>query len=366
MLRRALAVLAVIALIGAAVALFLHWPRSGGVPVEAVDGAPWSCAEPCDRFSIAWGGDSFLGWAAAGRIKKRGMGTLLASAKELIAADYAVVNVESPWTTLGKGEAPDDPGSFYSYNADPATAKDLAALGVDAVGLANNHTFDRGSQGVLDSIEHARAAGLSPFGTGPDAGSAGAPLLIPTPHGVVGVVALAEGKNGAVGSGRAGYLPLSEEHARAGAERARVEGAKWVVAFVHWGKNYAALHNDQKAQAAMLTGAGFDLVVGHGPHVAQPVGVVDGVPVLYSLGNFVFHTKGRFRKLGAASQSYTAVTFLGPDGFEAAELRCFDADNRTTGYTTPPCDAEQRADLFGRLGGLVQVRDDVGVVRFPR
>ena len=363
-MRRALTIGSVVLLGAIVAAAAVFWPAPDGVPDTAVDGAPWSCAEPCDRFTIAWGGDSFVGWAAAREIKKKGMDHVLRHARTLIAADYAVINVESPWTTLGKGEAPDDPGNFYSYNAAPKTARDLADIGVNAVGLANNHAFDRGSQGVLDSITSAREGGLTPFGVGATAAEAGAPLLIPTPFGVVGVVALATTRSGEVGDGKAGFVVLTADSARSAARRARSEGARWVVAFVHWGRNYSGIDAAQKKRAALLADAGFDLVVGHGPHVAQPVGRVGGVPVIYSLGNFVFHTKGRFQKIGAPSESYTAVTYLGPEGFEAAELRCFQADNRRTRFLTPPCTPEERASLFGRLGGLVQVRDDVGVVRF--
>ncbi len=365
MRRRIAAAVAVLLVLSAGAAVY--WLRPGpdaGVPQTPAAAEPWRCSAPCDRFAIAWGGDTFLGWAAAREIQKHGMPKVLQGAKELIAGDYAIVNVESPWTTLGKGEAPDDPGNFYSYNADPATAADLAAIGVDAVGLANNHTFDRGSQGVLDSVRHATEAGMTAFGSGANEGDAGAPLLIPTPHGVVGVVALATGKKGAAGPAQAGYLRLTEANAKAGVERARAEGARWVVAFVHWGSNYAPLDRSQPVLARKLAAAGFDLVVGTGPHVAQPVGIVDGVPVLYSLGNFAFHTKGRFEKLGMPSESYTAVTYLGPDGFEAAELRCFDGDNRANRFRTPPCKPEQAVALWTRLGGLVQPRGDVGVVRF--
>jgi hypothetical protein len=364
MMKRALAFVGALLLVAALVAAFVFRPRPDGVPEASATGAVWSCAAPCDRFTIAWGGDSFLGWAAVRQIEKRGMNGVLKHARKLIKADYSVINVESPWTTLKQGEAPDDPNSFYSYNADPATAHDLKRLGVDAVGLANNHTFDRGSQGVTDSIAAARAAGLVPFGTGSTEEEAGAPLMIDTPHGVLGVVAFNSTRPGSVGKGKAGFLPLSARHIEAGIERARAEGAKWVVGFVHWGTNYAAIDGGQKRKAAVMAAAGYDLVVGHGPHAAQPIGIVDGMPVLYSLGNFVFHTKGRYQKIGVPSESFTAVTYLGPDGFEAAELRCFDGDNRKTKFSTPPCKKARRADLFSRLGGLVQERGNVGVVRF--
>lgn len=364
-MKRVASVALVLLAVAAVAGLFVHLSADdGGIPSTPPADGPWSCSEPCDRFTIAWGGDTFVGWAAQRRIDKHGMAKILKNAKRFIAADYSVINVEAPITTIGKGEAPDDPGNFFSYNMKPETAKDLADIGVDAVGLANNHTFDRGSQGVADSITHATAAGLRAFGVGSTRAEALAPLLIESPHGTVGVVAFAGGKSGAVGGGKKGFVALNAASAQEGLEAAKAAGARWVVAFVHWGANYKPAGAGQKKNASMLAATGYDLVVGHGPHIPQAVGIVDGTPVLYSIGNFVFHTKGRFQKIGVPSEMATATTYLGPEGFEAVELHCFQGDNRITKFRMPPCKPEQRAALWERMGPLVQPRGELGVVRF--
>jgi poly-gamma-glutamate synthesis protein (capsule biosynthesis protein) len=62
-----------------------------------------------------------------------------------------------------------------------------------------------------------------------------------------------------------------------------------VVVVPHWGEQYT--HTpwpDQRTVARRLVGAGADLVVGGHPHWVQGVDAVAGVPVLHSLGNFVF------------------------------------------------------------------------------
>lgn len=61
------------------------------------------------------------------------------------------------------------------------------------------------------------------------------------------------------------------------------------VAYIHWGEEYALVHNaTQEALAHALIDAGADAVIGHHPHVVQDVGVYNGKPIFYSLGNFVF------------------------------------------------------------------------------
>jgi poly-gamma-glutamate synthesis protein (capsule biosynthesis protein) len=63
----------------------------------------------------------------------------------------------------------------------------------------------------------------------------------------------------------------------------------FTVAYIHWGTEYAPVHTAEvEENARRLSLVGFDLIVGHHPHVAQDIAVVNGVPVVYSLGNFIF------------------------------------------------------------------------------
>ena len=44
----------------------------------------------------------------------------------------------------------------------------------------------------------------------------------------------------------------------------------------------------QQALAQHLVGEGVDDIIGHHPHVVEDIARIDGVPVFYSLGNYVF------------------------------------------------------------------------------
>ena len=163
---------------------------------------------------------------------------------------------------------------------------------------------------------------MATFGAGSDLDAALRPLIVETPHGSVGVVAFGQG--GGVrkkaGESRPGIAVLKRCNAAEGARRAREAGARWVVAFVHWGVNYADVVHAQRRQAALLAEAGYDLAIGHGPHVAQPVEVVGGMPTVYSLGNFVFGTPGRFtdRRPGRRPDGDGGVRPRRPRGAAAA------------------------------------------------
>jgi poly-gamma-glutamate capsule biosynthesis protein CapA/YwtB (metallophosphatase superfamily) len=71
--------------------------------------------------------------------------------------------------------------------------------------------------------------------------------------------------------------------------RAARTQADVVIPYLHWGQEHStAAHARQRALARRMIQAGADAVVGTHPHVRQDSEVIDGKPVIYSLGNFVF------------------------------------------------------------------------------
>ena len=66
------------------------------------------------------------------------------------------------------------------------------------------------------------------------------------------------------------------------------KGADLTIALPHWGEEYQLLHSpSQEKTAQWLADHGADLVIGCHPHVVQDTGIVNGIPVAYSLGNLV-------------------------------------------------------------------------------
>ena len=61
-----------------------------------------------------------------------------------------------------------------------------------------------------------------------------------------------------------------------------------IVSF-HWGEEYQNQPNkEQRYFAQLAIDSGADLVIGHHPHVVQPVEKYKNSWIAYSLGNFVF------------------------------------------------------------------------------
>jgi poly-gamma-glutamate capsule biosynthesis protein CapA/YwtB (metallophosphatase superfamily) len=330
----------------------------------AGDLASTACREPCPRFEIVWVGDIMLGDRAQRHLDRYGYEWPFERVRPLLADAFVIGNAEAPITTRTE---PYFPEQRYSYNADPAAAAALANVGFNALGLSNNHAFDRGPEGLRDTLRHAQEAGLRTFGAGLTDAEASAPLLVETGYGTVAVLGFGrEWKYGAVaGPDRAGTIPYTTEAITRLKQAATVAGARWVVAYVHWGENYETVNAEQRRVAEAFARAGYDLVIGAHPHLAQEVDVVRGMPVLYSLGNFTFGTSGDFSRK-TPGYSVVARTAFGPDGLASIELTCIATDNEVVNFQPRPCTGSQSQALMRRLGSTVALKGEMGVVSWPR
>ena len=178
----------------------------------------------------------------------------------------------------------------------------LADAGFDALSLANNHTGDYGERALVETVDTLRGSRIRPFGAGRDLAGAARPAVLTAPDGTtfafLGFNAIGETPRatdtvpGALSvrmPPRTGPLVEADLALVEGAVRAAQRRVDVVVVLPHWGTQYTHLPEPvQRAVSRRLVAAGADLVVGGHPHWVQGVDAVDGVPVLHSLGNFVF------------------------------------------------------------------------------
>ena len=68
---------------------------------------------------------------------------------------------------------------------------------------------------------------------------------------------------------------------------------------MHWGVEYTHTPTEeQKRQASYLASLGVDVIIGHHPHVIQPIQYIDNTLVIYSLGNFISAQDGNQKRVG--------------------------------------------------------------------
>jgi len=151
----------------------------------------------------------------------------------------------------------------------------LTALGVTHVSLANNHTLDFGAQGYQNAVSKLKTVSISPFGHSTAVSSSSVTIIDNKWR--IGIIALNKV-----------FVNPNMKQVQAQME-SLTDTTDVQVAYIHWGEEYVGVHNAvQENFARELVEIGVDVIIGHHPHVVQDIGVVDGVPVFYSLGNFIF------------------------------------------------------------------------------
>lgn len=186
----------------------------------------------------------------------------------------------------------------------PATfASALVSGGIDIVSLANNHMLDAGRAGVLSTIDNLESRGIKTIGAGRTNNEAYACRIIESKGVKVGFLAFTDIANSGLANAiatsyRAGVATASNlAHLRNLITSAKSRCDILVVSF-HFGNEYQTKPNArQKLLAKSAINSGADIIIGHHPHVLQPVVQIKGKTVAYSLGNFVFdnHKPSRAR-----------------------------------------------------------------------
>jgi len=210
-------------------------------------------------------------------------------------ADIVFANLETPV---------DDrlPISGYpKFNSRPELLAALKKAGINIVSVANNHALDAGPDGLIRTLDNIDAAGIVSTGAGRSRVEAEhIPRL--TAKGISAVfLAYTYATNEGIPRKKKGMPSVNilrsdsdEDLARAakGVRQARAS-ADLVVVSLHWSDEYRSEPTPWQRRAAReLIEAGADIILGHHPHVLQPIEsytASDGRQCLiaFSLGNFI-------------------------------------------------------------------------------
>lgn len=265
-------------------------------------------------------------------------------------ADVTILNLETVIHSF-EGYAQADSGGTW-MRSPPEIASELSWAGVDMVAHANNHAFDYGSEGILQTVRHAEAAGLVISGSGPDLQRARAPGFVKRSRRTVAHLSMASdfvpygraSMSLQALPGRPGINPLAIERrpsltvprwcARLAEATDRLLGRNTDrYAMPHFLKNgmeitvgsgfryrpgprvnladergnidaiagarrqadivVVSIHAHRQGRwlrsfAARAIDAGADVVVVHGPHEIRGIEVIGGRPVFLCLGGFAY------------------------------------------------------------------------------
>lgn len=230
------------------------------------------------------GGDIMLGGRCKPAIAEYGPDYPFAAVLPLLRrASIVLGNLEGPFARLAHKV-----DRNYSYRVNPALAGALARAGIHVVTLANNHLLDCGRAGVTETIEALKEADVAPLGAGPDATAAHAPVIKQAGRWKVGLLGYYWNARCAATADSPGCAMDTREALEADIQGLRDRVDRIVVTF-HWGIPYDREPQPMDvAKAHFAIECGAHAVIGHHPHVIQPIEVYRGCPIVYSVGNFAF------------------------------------------------------------------------------
>jgi poly-gamma-glutamate capsule biosynthesis protein CapA/YwtB (metallophosphatase superfamily) len=206
--------------------------------------------------------------------------------------DVLVGNLEAVATAGGARKA-----KTYTFRFDPGALARFASAGFSYLSVANNHTFDYGKEGFIDTLANLARAGIATSGSGRTVEEAARPAVLHVNGEEVRLLSFGDypvdrtGFDGRTmaraGENTPGSLWLDEEGLAAAAHG--FSRRAFNIALVHGGVEWSSTPSaEQRRRYSELIRAGADLVIGSHPHVLQGMEARDGKLIAYSMGNFLF------------------------------------------------------------------------------
>lgn len=320
-------------------------------------------------FELLFAGDTSFGENYQESIKKNGGENILErfgyaysfeKLKPLMqSADFILANLETPVTDLKN--SPYEGQKDYIHWTDPEKAPHgLLKQHVSVVNLANNHTFDYGLPGFEQTLDVLEQHQMPIIGAGNNIAEAGKPF--------VGQIDFGHNKfNFALigafeklprydqkyrvysDDNKPGLMPLEPQKIAAEVKAIKTQNPDcFVIVLPHWGDNYSWRNEDQKRIAGELIDGGVDLILGSGSHMFQECEMIKGKWVIYSIGNFVFNSPGRYTKMKAPPYSFAAKLSVSiTDDKVNLKLKLYPimSDNSVTHYQPRPVNKNEWVDF---------------------
>ena len=198
--------------------------------------------------------------------------------------DISITNLECP-LTLNK--VPINK-SGPNIKASPTCIEAIKYGGFDVVTLANNHIMDYGEEGLFDTLNSCLKAGIKTVGVGKTETEASKPIYVNVKGKDIVILNFAEHEFSIATNERAGANALDPV-----ANYFQIKEAKKntdiVFIVVHGGNEHYPLPSPRMLETChYFADLGATAIVGHHSHCVSGFEIYNGVPIFYSLGNFIF------------------------------------------------------------------------------
>lgn len=297
-------------------------------------------------------------------LKSRGYDYPLEKIKPmLLEADAVIANLETPLTSI-KHSPFEGQKSWIHHGHPDSSSKALLRHNIGFAMLANNHSFDYGEEGFFETLNTLEEADIGYAGAGRTESDAHRALRLrfgfSKERVTVAVISVyqwsrqADEKFGMFAkNGSRGLNAMLLPQVRKQIENLRKEEPEcFIIVSPHWGRNYQWRSSYQREVAEEVLAAGADLIIGHGSHMVQEFERIGAKWVVYSVGNFMFNSPGRYKKFNAPPFSLIAsLSFVETDVGIRKSLRLYPivTDNNLTHYQIRRCDEVEFESLSNTL-----------------
>jgi len=207
-------------------------------------------------------------------------------------SDLAICHLETPVA------GPTGPFSSYpSFNVPPQIITAAQQVGYQACTTASNHTVDRGTAGLVRTLDALDAAGVQHTGSYRTEADSQGVLILQTAAAKIAVISATYGLNGQLPEAAWQVDMLDADVMIAKAKKARDLGADIVLGAMHAGDEYSSVPNAEQTKVAhALADSGqFTMIYSHHSHSVLPIEQYKGTWIVYGLGNGITELSPTYR-----------------------------------------------------------------------
>ena len=235
--------------------------------------------------------------------------------------DLAFINQET--LMCGDGYRP---SGYPSFNSPQELGLDLRDIGFDIIGMANNHMLDKGASGLRATLDFYHSDEMSDvlmIGGYYDAADYDNIRTITRDGVKIAFLSYTYGTNGYVlPQGSELVVPYITDYDIVRQCALAEQLGDITIVSIHWGEENSGVTDEQRRVAQLLADNGADVIIGHHPHVLQPIEIIESahgeVLCIYSLGNLLSAMQwwqnmvGGFFTFDIVAYSDGSVTFDSP------------------------------------------------------
>lgn len=206
--------------------------------------------------------------------------------EEIAGADLSVVNLECP---LVSQQTPITKAGLI-LSASSRCIQGFVAAQWNVLNLANNHSFDHGADGLRDTIQAIKGAGLNVIGAGSNLKEAQTPLITEINGKRIVIYSMAEHEYSIADEKTPGSNPLDLINFVNAIRLYKQQGI--FVVLLHGGKeHYPYPSPEMVRRCRFMVDMGADAVICCHAHIPLPWEIYADRPIVYGLGNLVFEPR---------------------------------------------------------------------------